>query len=157
MGTPADSSSGPRDVRMRGFDRRADVDDALQWITRHAAPLGAEAVAIDAAAGRVLARDVVASFDVPGFDRAAMDGYAVRGDETTGASDYNPLAFRVVGRALPGQPYGGSVGPGEAVRIMTGAPMPAGADAVVPAEYARELPHGIEAAMAFGPGKHVGR
>ncbi|HEU5296093.1 MAG TPA: molybdopterin molybdenumtransferase MoeA, partial [Burkholderiaceae bacterium] len=142
---------------MRGFSRRTEVDDALQWIARHAAPLGVESVAIDAASGRVLAHDVAAAFDVPGFDRAAMDGYAVRGDETTGASDYNPLAFRVVGRALPGQPFEGSVGPGEAVRIMTGAPLPAGADAVVPAEYVRDTPQGIEASMAFGPGKHVGR
>src|SRR5262250_2228803 len=109
MSTTAADASGPRDVRMRGFNRRTEVDDALQWIARHAVPLGVEAVAIDAASGRVLASDVVAAFDVPGFDRAAMDGYAVRGDETTGASDYNPLAFRVVGRALPGQPFEGSV------------------------------------------------
>jgi molybdopterin molybdotransferase len=156
-GTNSNDPPAPRDVRMRGFSRRAEVDDAWRWIERHAVPVAVEAVPIDAAAGRVLAHEVTAALDVPAFDRAAMDGYAVRGEETTGASEYNPLAFRVVGRALPGQPFDATVGPGEAVRIMTGAPMPAGADAVVPAEYVRDTPQGIEAAAAFGPGKHVGR
>jgi len=153
----ATATRDPRDVRMRGFSRRAEVADVWQWIDRHATPLPAGTVAIDDAHGRVLARDVVAAADVPAFDRAAMDGYAVRGDETIGAGDYNPLAFRVVGRALPGQPFEGAVGAGEAVRIMTGAPLPAGADAVVPAEYVRDTAEGIETSMAFGPGKHVGR
>ena len=147
----------PRDVRMRGFARRAEVSAAWQWIDRHAERLGSERVAIDAAAGRMLAADIGAAIDVPAFDRAAMDGFAVRGDETTGASDYNPLAFRVVGQALPARPFEAVVQPGEAVRIMTGAPLPAGADAVVPAEYARETAQGMEISMAFGPGKHVGR
>ena len=151
------SSAPPRDVRMRGFSSRAEVADVWQWIDRHASALPAEAVAIDDAPGRVLARDVVATADVPAFDRSAMDGYAVRGDETIGAGDYNPLAFSVVGRALPGEPFAGTVQPGEAVRIMTGAPLPSGADAVVPAEYVRETAQGIETSMAFGPGKHVGR
>jgi len=142
---------------MRGFSSRAEVADVWQWIDRHASALPAEAVAIDDAPGRVLARDVVATADVPAFDRSAMDGYAVRGDETIGAGDYNPLAFSVVGRALPGEPFAGTVQPGEAVRIMTGAPLPSGADAVVPAEYVRETAQGIETSMAFGPGKHVGR
>ena len=156
-GGAAAAASDPRDVRMRGFSRRAEVADVWRWIAAHAPVLPAETVAIDDACGRVLARDVVASADVPAFDRAAMDGYAVRGDETTGAGDYNPLAFRVVGRALPGQPFDGVVHAGEAVRIMTGAPLPAGADAVVPAEYVRDTAGGIETSMAFGPGKHVGR
>ena len=156
-GSHAAATTAPRDVRMRGFSRRAEVGDVWQWIDAHATALPPETVAIDDACGRVLARDVVATADVPAFDRAAMDGYAVRGDETTGAGDYNPLAFRVVGRALPGQPFAGTVREGEAVRIMTGAPLPAGADAVVPAEYVRDTPDGIETSMAFGPGKHVGR
>jgi molybdopterin molybdotransferase len=117
----------------------------------------AETVDIDHASGRVLASEVVASLDVPQFDRAAMDGYAVRAEETTGAGDYNPIAFRVIGRALPGLPFNGTVQAGEAVRIMTGAPLPEGADAVVPAEYVRETPQGMETSMALGPGKHVGR
>lgn len=142
---------------MRGFSRRAEVGDVWQWIGRHATRLDSVAVAIEQGAGRVLAADVVATLDVPAFDRAAMDGYALHGDETTGASEYNLLGFEVVGRALPGQPYAGVVHPGQAVRIMTGAPLPAGADAVVPAEYTQDTAHGIEVSMAFGPGRHIGR
>ena len=111
---------------MRGFRERAEVDAVWRWIERHAKRLGPETVALDDAAGRVLASDVVATLDVPAFDRSAMDGYALRGDETTGAGEYNPLSFGVVGTALPGRPYEGTVAPGQAVRIMTGAPIPAG-------------------------------
>lgn len=142
---------------MRGFRERAEVDAVWRWIERHAKRLGPETVALDDAAGRVLASDVVATLDVPAFDRSAMDGYALRGDETTGAGEYNPLSFGVVGTALPGRPYEGTVAPGQAVRIMTGAPIPAGADAVVPAEHVQETSMGIEVSMAFGQGKHIAR
>ena len=71
------------------------------------------------------------------FDRSAMDGYAVRAEETIGSGDYTPVTLQVVGESLPGRGWVGTVGPGEAVRIMTGAPLPTGADAVVPAEWAR--------------------
>ena len=80
---------------MHGFAQRSEVPAVLEWIDRHAAPLGDETVPLEDAAGRVLAADIVSPLDVPGFDRAAMDGYAVRGAETAGASDYNPLAFPV--------------------------------------------------------------
>lgn len=153
---PDPQASAIRDVRMRGFRERAEVDAVWRLIDRHAKRLGPETVALEDAAGRVLAVDAVAALDVPAFDRSAMDGYALRGDETTGAGEYNPLVFRVIGGALPGRPFDGTVGSGEAVRVMTGAPLPAGADAVVPAEYVQETPGGIEVAMAFGPGKHVG-
>jgi molybdopterin molybdotransferase len=147
----------PHDVRMRGFARRAEVADVWQWIDRHAQPLPPQTVDIDHASGRVLAGAVVAGVDVPAFDRSAMDGYALRADETTGAGDYNPLAFRVIGSALPGRPFDGTVQAGEAVRIMTGAPLPAGADAVVPAEYVRAAQDRIEISIASARGKHVGR
>lgn len=146
-----------RDVRMRGFSQRAVVAAACQWIDEHAMRSAPEQVAIAAAGGRVLAQDVVATIDVPAFARSAMDGYALRGEETTGASDYNALSFRVVGQSMPGRPFDGSVTTGQAVRIMTGAPLPAGADAVVPAEYVRETEGGMEISTAIGPGKHVGQ
>ncbi|HVO88886.1 MAG TPA: gephyrin-like molybdotransferase Glp [Casimicrobiaceae bacterium] len=141
---------------MHGFSARAEVGRVLQWIDQHAHRLDAEQVPVDDAAGRVLAQSVSAPIDVPAFDRSAMDGYAVRGDETSGASDYNPTAFTVIGQAMPGRPFEGTVGSGCAVRIMTGAPMPRGADAVVPAEYATERDAQVEFTLAAGPGKHVG-
>ena len=156
-----DSRGETIDVRMRGFATRADAGEARQRVLDLARPLPPEAVSLDEAADRVLVDDVVARVPVPGFARAAMDGYAVRGEETFGAADYNPLAFRVVGEALPGRPFAGSVERGQAIRIMTGAPLPPGADAVVMAEYAREgdAAGGREVAITepVAPGRHVGQ
>src|SRR4029453_6732405 len=123
------------DVRMHGFSQRTEVPAVLDWIDRHSPRLPDEKVSIEEATGRILATEVIAPLNVPGFDRAAMDGYAVRGAETTGASEYNPLAFVVVGQAMPGQPFAGEVPANAVIRIMTGAPVPAGVDAVMPAEY----------------------
>ncbi len=145
------------DVRMHGFSQRAEVCAVLQWIDQHALRLGATRVSLDQASGRVLAERVIASIDVPEFDRAAMDGYALHGTETSGASDYNPLTFAVLGQALPGRPFDAPVPPASAVRVMTGAAMPIGADAVVPAEYAREAAGQVELTLAVSPGKHIGR
>ena len=78
--------------------------------------------------------DVTSSVDVPGFDRSMMDGYALLADQTQGASHYNRMELQIVGESLPGRPFAGTVGRGQSVRIMTGAPVPAGADAVLPAE-----------------------
>lgn len=148
------------DVRMRGFARRADVDDVRDAIRAVATPLDSESVALAEAAGRVLASDVVSPSAVPGFDRAMMDGYAVRGEETFGATEYAPLRFRVVGEILPGRTFEGSIGKGEAARIMTGAPVPNGADAVVMAEHASESDEGgkrvVDVAEPVPPGRHVG-
>jgi molybdopterin molybdotransferase len=104
----------------------------------------------------VLATPVTASLDVPAFDRSAMDGYAVRSIETSGASDYNPLTFAIAGQALPGRPFEGAMSANAAVRVMTGAPMPRGADAVVPAEYADEKQGKVDLTLAVGAGKNVG-
>jgi len=147
----------PADVRMRGFTARADVATALAWIDGHAHRLSSERVPVDAAAGRVLAAQVIAPLDVPAFDRASMDGYALNGALTTGASDYTPLEFIVIGDVPAGRSFAGEVRPGTAVRVMTGAPVPAGADAVVPAEYARAFDDRVEISAAVPPGKHIGR
>ena len=153
----SDTKPPSSDVRMRGFAVRARVDQALAWIDAHVRALEAEAVDLEQSHGRVLTQEIIAPHDVPAFDRAAMDGYALRGGETTGASEYNPLILTVCGQALPGRPYEGTVAAGAAVRIMTGAPMPLGADAVQPAEFAQERDGRVEIAAALAPGKNVGR
>jgi molybdopterin molybdotransferase len=145
------------DVRMRGFRDRTDVDVVLAIILQRLQPLPAESLELRAAAGRVLAADIVAPVAVPPFDRAAMDGYALRGEETFGAGPYNPLEFQVIGEARPGKPFPGPVGPGQAVRIMTGAPIPAGADAVLMAEFAEEQAGTVRITEAVAPGRHIGR
>ncbi len=141
---------------MRGFTQRAEVPTALAWIDAHTPLLSGESVAVDEATGRVLLQEVIAPIAVPEFDRAAMDGYALRGGETTGAGEYNPLEFPIVGHAWPGRPFEGDVPAGAAIRIMTGAPVPQGLDAVVPAEYASEQDGRLAITRAVAPGQHVG-
>jgi molybdopterin molybdotransferase len=145
-----------KDVRMHGFAQRAEVGTVFEWIDQHSVRLAPLLASVDEASGRVLAKQVFAELDVPAFDRAAMDGYALRGAETSGATDYNPLSFTVIGQALPGKPFEDPQLPATAVRIMTGAAIPAGADAVLPAEYAREEKGNVEITLAVAPGKHVG-
>lgn len=105
------------------------VDEALALVLSLAPVPRPEDVNLDAAAGRVLIRDAVSAMTQPPFDAAAMDGYALR------AADL-PDTFRVVGEAAAGRGWGGTLQPGEAVRIFTGAPVPAGADRVVMQEHA---------------------
>lgn len=102
------------------------VEEALERVFALVTPLSAEQVPLAEAGGRVLAEDVAASRDQPPFDASAMDGYAIRG-----LSAGPGVRFRVIGAAGAGHAFSGTVGPGEALRIFTGAPMPAGADRVV--------------------------
>ncbi len=145
-----------RDVRMKGFAERADVEEGEAFLEAHACALDAGPVPLLECAGRVLAEDVEAGVDVPGFRRSAMDGYAVRGEETFGASAYDPIAFAVVGLSLPGAPFEGGLEPGQAVRIMTGAPVPDAADAVVMAEVCEEQDGRVEITEPVAPTKNVG-
>ncbi len=145
-----------RDVRMKGFAERADVEEVDEFLASHTGALAAESVPLLACVGRVLAVDVTARVDVPGFRRSAMDGYAVRGEETFGASAYDPIALAIVGLSLPGSPHDGALAPGRAVRIMTGAPVPEGADAVVMAEVCEERDGRVEITEPVAPTKNVG-
>jgi molybdopterin molybdotransferase len=145
---------------MRGFQKRSEVVEVTALLSERLRPLASEAVDLHQAAGRVLAADVVAETAVPAFDRAAMDGYALRGSETFGAGTYNPLEFEIVGEAFPARPFACPVQPGQAVRIMTGAPLPDGADAVLQAEAAEEVngpgPR-LRVSEPVPPGRHVGQ
>ena len=145
-----------RDVRMRGFAERADVEEVQAFLAKTVARLGSEPVDLLDCVGRVLAAEVSSEFDVPGFARAAMDGYAIRGEDSFGASAYDPLRLDLIGESLPGRPFNGRVRAGQAVRIMTGAPIPEGADAVVMAEVCEETEGGVELRDAVAPRKNVG-
>jgi len=146
------------DVRMRGFARRHTVEAALELLDRHIQPLDTERLPLRSASGRVLAADIESDVDVPGFERATMDGYAVVAASTEGAASYTPLPLVVIGDSLPARPFEGTVSPGEAVRIMTGAPLPAGCDAVLPAEWIDSAADSsnVAALAAVSPGKNVG-
>jgi molybdopterin molybdotransferase len=141
---------------MRGFAARADVEEVERFLAERVRALPPEEVALLDCIGRVLAADVRSAVDVPGFARAAMDGYAVRGRDTFGATDYDPLSLRVIGEVLPGRLFAGAVGPGEAVRIMTGAALPEGADAVAPAEICEAEGERVAVREAVPPLRHVG-
>ncbi|MDI3283153.1 gephyrin-like molybdotransferase Glp [Polyangium sp. 15x6] len=151
---------GVRDVRMRGFRKRASVDEAIATLVSRTGELEAERVRVTEAAGRVLAEDVAAAASVPHFRRAAMDGWAVVGESTFGASTYAPASLVLIGEARPGRPFAGALRRGEAVRITTGAPVPEGADAVLMAERAEEITREdqtiVSVAEPVSPGKHVG-
>jgi molybdopterin molybdotransferase len=104
------------------------VEEALKRVLASAeTPLDEEKVALEAAYGRVLARDLKALRTQPPFPNSAMDGYALRAGDAASA----PASLQVVGESAAGRAFEGAVGPGEAVRIFTGAPMPDGADAIV--------------------------
>ena len=125
---------------IQGYDPKAlPIPAAQAFIARLVQPVTqTERVPILGALGRVLARDVVSPFDVPPHDNSAMDGFAFRGAELSTADAVSgEMRLRIAGTGLAGQPYAGDVPPGHALRITTGAVMPAGLDTVVPQEFAR--------------------
>ena len=147
------------DVRMRGFSHRTTVADAISWVDEHGGCLPTMELPLSQAAGRVLAQQIISEVQVPGFARSMMDGYAVRAEETSGATPYNPIAIDVLGEILPGQSPSIAIQPGTAVRIMTGAAMPEGADSVLPAEQVQEgkTPDSVQLLGEVSPGKNVGQ
>jgi molybdopterin molybdotransferase len=128
-------------------------DEALAHVIEAASPLDAETVPLAAAAGRVLAEAVVADLDVPPFDTTAMDGWAV----PAAAAAREPMRFRVAGTLGAGAPAA-ELPLGSALKLMTGAPLPAGSDAVVPVEEARLEADGTVTLLSPPkPGAHVRR
>ena len=126
------------------------TEAALARVLALCAPVGTEEVPLAAAAGRVLAEEVQARRSQPPFDASAMDGYALRdADARAGAT------LAVIGEAAAGRGYGGRVGAGEAVRIFTGAPVPAGADRVVLQEDARRDGNRVTLTAPPGPSRHI--
>ena len=130
--------------------------DALSLITARARPLSAETVPLAESLGRILAADVRAGEAIPPFDRAAMDGYAVRSADTRPAGAREPVELDVIEDRPAGRSSRKVVGPGQAVRIMTGAPMPKGADAVVMVENTAKAGRKVVIRTAADPGDHIG-
>ena len=131
------------------------LEDAQQRILAAVVPLAPRTVALAEARGLVLARDVVASEMVPPFANTAMDGFAVRAADTAGASENAPTTLRIVGELAAGRAPTIAVGAGEAVRIMTGAPVPDGADAIVMVERTRADGDTVEVFEEAATGDHV--
>ncbi len=142
---------------MRGFAQRSTVDEALAWLRPHWQPLGEETVSLAHAHDRILTRAVESGVNVPQFRRAMMDGFALQAADTQGATTYNRLTLNIIGEAWPGRPFEGQVTAGTTVRIMTGSPMPEGADAVLPVEKVEVDGQQVLLLDEIPPEKHVGR
>ncbi|MDI3498655.1 gephyrin-like molybdotransferase Glp [Archaeoglobus sp.] len=144
-------------VREKGFWKRERVDEALYRLLKKIKALETEDVSVYNLYGRVLAEDIVAGFDVPRFNRAAMDGYAVKAEDTFGASVSNPIMLQLAGSVEIGEVPKVVVESGMAVRIMTGAMMPEGANAVVMLEHTRLNGNFVEVLKSVTPMKNVSR
>jgi molybdenum cofactor synthesis domain-containing protein len=140
---------------MQGFSRYVRLADALKIVLSKSKRLESEVVPFDRALGRVLAEDVVSEVDVPPFDRSAVDGYAVRAEDTFGASELKPANLRILGSVDIGVASKLHVGRGVAIKIMTGASLPKGSDAVVMVEHTRAKGKNIAVSAPVTPGKNV--
>jgi molybdopterin molybdotransferase len=144
---------------VRPFSSTISLDEARRRLAAAVRPIArTERVALHAAAGRVAAIDVSSTMDVPPFARSAMDGYAVVAAETIGATRETPVRLRVIDRIFTGQLSGVTIGGGSCTEIATGAPLPAGADAVVMVEdTAKAGDDAVVILAAAATGQNVGR
>ena len=146
-------------MAMKPITETLPLDEALVLLLEAgAAVTKTEALSIREADGRVIAEDAVARIDVPPFDRAAMDGYAVIAEDTFGAGAYDPRVLRCVEKVFTGQVPTRSISSGECIEIATGAPLPQGADAVVMVEETEKTDDGtIKVLTPVYPRQHVGK
>ena len=146
-------------TKMRPIRETIPLDEARALIDAQVKPMmRTERVPLRDANGRVVARDIIAPFDVPPFPRAAMDGYAVRAEDTFGASRYEPKVLECLEQVFTGQVPSREVGAGQCTEIATGAPMPVGADAVVMVEETDKDSTGvIRIFTSVFPRQYVGR
>lgn len=131
------------------------VEEALARLLAGIQPLSSEEAPLDQCLDRVLARDAVADIDVPPFTNSAMDGYAVRALDTVGAGTIAPRHLPISGEIPAGAAPQYPLTPGTAMRIMTGAPLPSGADAVIPVEQTRITEAGVDLLSEVAPGASV--
>ncbi|MBC7225289.1 MAG: molybdopterin molybdotransferase MoeA, partial [Anaerolineae bacterium] len=131
------------------------VEEATEQVLQAFSPLETETIPILDALGRVLAEDIHADMDIPPLPNTAMDGYAVRAEDTRGASEAHPVRLRIIQDLAAGYVTDTSVQPGTAIRIMTGAPIPPGADAVVRFEDTRRDGDWVEVCKEVPPGKEI--
>jgi len=143
---------------MPRFLRVMTLEEASSELKKHWKPRPkAINLPLDKAGGLILAKDVVSKLDVPPFDRAAMDGYAIRSIDTFAAGEDHPIRLKFVGRLLAGNWPRVFVHAGECLEIATGAPLPKGADAVVMVEHAMARKKNIDIYRAVSPGENVAR
>jgi molybdopterin molybdotransferase len=143
-------------MSMKPFKELMPREEAVNIILEKTKPVtNTEIVPIQSSIGRVLAVDVMAGFDVPPFDRASMDGYAVKSEDTKVASETVPIKLKLIGAQHTGGIFEGTVDHGECLEIATGSPMPDGADAVVMVEYTELDTENVVIKRGVEPGKNM--
>ncbi len=144
-------------VRLKGFKERMSVDLALRlFLEVELKKVDSEYVSVFDACGRIISEDIIAKIDVPHFDRSAVDGYAVRAEDTFGASLTNPVILKLAGEVEIGEKPC-ELKQGEAVKVSTGSALPKGANAVVMLEYAREFDENVEVYKPVTPWENVSK
>ncbi len=144
-------------VRMRGFKRYTPLKAALKLVMSNLRYSAKEEISFKNALGRVLAEDAAAKNFVPPFSRSAVDGFAVRASNTFRISPSKPKTFKVIGSVRAGVLPRVIVNKGEAAKLMTGAPMPEGADAVVMVEHTKPGKRRVRVFSSVTPGKNVSK
>ena len=143
----------PTSATPPAFPMHVSVEEARAMLAALLPDPGTETVAVARALGRVLAADLAALVSHPSATESALDGIACREADTRGAGPHTPVLLKVVGESRAGEPFAGEVGPGECVRIYTGAPMARGTDAICPVEQLRDQgPDAVELLRAASPG-----
>lgn len=137
-----------------GFGKLMALTEAKELALANTPELGTESIPVSEALGRVLAGPVTVGIDVPHFAKAAMDGFAVRAQDTFGASETSPLRLRVVGHVTPGVILERALSPGECIEISTGAPMPRGSDATLMVENTEAEGEEILVYKTVAPGQN---
>jgi molybdopterin molybdotransferase len=133
------------------------IEEARARVLAEAAPLGSEERPLAEVLGSVLAQDIVAPHSVPPFDNSGMDGFAVKAADTVEAAQEHPAVLTVVFTIPAGHTAEGPIKAGEAAKIMTGAPIPEGADAVIQSEWTEDLGSHVRILQAVKPGKNIRR
>ena len=138
-------------ARLKGFEKLTNVHDAQTMFLKALKPkrLAPEAVTIENALGRVTAENIVAPSDLPQFDRSAVDGYAVKAEDTFEASQVRPKTLKLIRK--------GSLSEAQAKQVWTGNPLPKGANAVIMLEHTRAVRNGIEIIVPMTPSGNVSR
>ncbi len=131
------------------------VEEVLERVLSRVAPVATEQVDLLSALDRVLAEPVVAPLDIPPWPNSSMDGYALRSEDVRDASPERPVALKVVGRIPAGAVAPRPIAPGEAFRIFTGAPLPEGANSVIPQEEVHADDQIVRIPRPVAPGEYM--
>ncbi|MFX1593230.1 MAG: gephyrin-like molybdotransferase Glp [Promethearchaeota archaeon] len=144
-------------LRKIGFSKLTPLKDALDILFSHIETNDSEEIKIENALNRILAEDVISVIDIPPFDRSAMDGYAIKAEDSFGASPRNPQEIKLIGTIEIGEFSKLEINKGEAIRISTGAPVPESSDAIIKIEDTEIENDSIKLYTSIVPGKNISR